>query len=122
MSTTEIILWAVAVWIVYRFVSGVLEGFDKATSNDRVELLKRLDEIIHRVKIEKHGDVEYWFDLDNDKFLGQGTTKDEVVQALKGRFPKHIFVLDDLGGIGAHTDWKFVPVSEFKNIKINLDE
>lgn len=122
MSTTEIILWLVAGWIAYRFVSGVLEGFQKSTAKDHEDFIKHLDEIIHRVKIEKHGDIEYWFDLDNDRFLGQGSTKDEVVKILKDRFPKHIFVLEEVGGIGAHTNWEFVPVTEFKNIKIDLEK
>jgi hypothetical protein len=77
------------------------------------QLREHLDKIIHNVNIEKVNNVEYWYDADNQEFLGQGTTVDEVISNLKIRFPEHIFVIKDQG-ILCSPEWK---ISE----KLDLD-
>jgi hypothetical protein len=73
--------------------------------------LDNLNEIVHIVNVEQHGDYYYWFDADNDNFLAQGKTTDETVSHLKSRFPDHIFFVQSkeqsyrLSG----PDWQFVP-------------
>lgn len=37
------------------------------------------------VKIEQHQGVLYAFRLDNDQFLGQGTSREELIESLKGK-------------------------------------
>lgn len=53
----------------------------------------KLDSIIREVNVETHKGITYWFDKENDKFLAQGETLDEIRAVLKQRFPKNIFVL-----------------------------
>lgn len=71
----------------------------------RTKLTKHLNEIVHDVSVEKHGDIEYWFDKDTHKFLGQGKTLEEMIAVIKSRFPDHVFLLSDVGGICAETNW-----------------
>ena len=55
----------------------------------------RLNEIVHVVKQEKHGDMYYWYDQDNEQFLAQGRTLNEITDVLKSRWNRHIFVISD---------------------------
>jgi len=57
--------------------------------------LDALDAKIHRIKQEVKGDMHYWFDFDNDQFIAQGRTMNEIREVLKARWSKHIFVLND---------------------------
>jgi hypothetical protein len=76
------------------------------------EQYERLNQLIHRVQVEKHNEVYYWFDADDDEFLGQGKDMDEAVAQLKKRFPGHIFLIADktqsyrISG----PDWEPVPI------------
>ena len=42
-----------------------------------------LDEI--EIKVEKHGEMLYAFRSDNDQFIGQGSTRDDLIAAMKSR-------------------------------------
>lgn len=83
------------------------------------ELMAQLAEIIHQVKVEYYDGIEYWFDSNTNKFLGQGYTFDEVADTLKVRFPSHVFLIEDQGGVAHETDWKILEFDEFKKINFN---
>ena len=38
------------------------------------------------IKIEQHSDTLYAFRKDNDQFLGQGATREELIKCLSGKF------------------------------------
>jgi hypothetical protein len=120
LSIGEIVLIGVVVWIVSQVLLGIMDAVQMVKIGERLEILKKLDLIIHQVTIENRNGVEYWYDKDNDIFLAQGKTIDEVISVLKSRFPDHIFLLEDRGGIAAQTNWKLMTPEEFKNIQINL--
>lgn len=106
----QILFWSfiftcvISIWKVYQ---------DKKT--DAIfEFEGKLREIIHQVQEEKHGDHYYWFDVDNDSFLAQGATVEDVTVHLKNRFPDHIFLVKQSQGnfyLSKNTDWKFVPIA-----------
>lgn len=55
-------------------------------AEDRLnELESRAEDGLDKVeiKVEKHGEMLYAFRADNDKFLGQGSTKDALIEAMK---------------------------------------
>lgn len=84
---------------------------EKSADPEVSELLKKLNDIVHRVKVEQHGDVFYWFDADDDEFLGQGKTTEEAIEHVKKRFPQHIFFVaskDQQYKISG-PDWSMVP-------------
>ena len=114
LNIGEIVLLAVVVWIVSQVLLGVMDAFQIIKLTERVKLLKHLDEIVHQVKIETVGDMEYWYDETNNNFLGQGKTLEEVVGVLKSRFPEHVFLIKDKGGIAAQTNWKLMNPDEFR--------
>ena len=92
-----------------------VEGLQIAKMEERVERLKYLNDIIHQVKIETYDGMDYWFDKDDDEFLAQGRTADEIIAVLKSRFPEHVFLLGELGGVGKKTDWKIMKAEELKD-------
>jgi hypothetical protein len=91
---------------------------NKSFNLKKKHIVDYLSDIVHQVKIEKLGDIEYWYDEQNHQFLSQGPTVDDIINTLKIRFPDHIFLLDNVGGVAAATDWKIVDFKEFE--KINL--
>ena len=91
MDTIFYIFVGVALYILVRkYVqfSVVVEETEQAAR-------ARLNEIIHVVKQEKLGDMYYWYDQDNDQFIAQGRTLDEITDVLKARWNRHIFVISD---------------------------
>jgi hypothetical protein len=121
MDVTEIILWAIVIWIVSQIMLGVSDAFQIVKLKERVDILKQLSEIIHQVKVEERDGIKYWYDADSEAFLAQGKTIDEVINVIKSRFPDHIFLIQDTGGVSKQTDWKLMSVEEFNKIAINLD-
>jgi hypothetical protein len=100
---------------------GISDAFQIVKLKERVDILKQLTEIIHQVKVEERDGIKYWYDADSEVFLAQGKTIDEVINVIKSRFPDHIFLIQDTGGVSKQTDWKLMSVEEFNKIAINLD-
>ena len=121
MDMTEIILWAVVVWVLSQILLGFVDAFQIVKLKERVGILKQLSEIIHQVKVEERDGIKYWYDADSEAFLAQGKTIDEVIDVIKSRFPDHIFLIRDTGGVSKQTDWKLMPPEEFNKVVINLD-
>ena len=86
--------WIICTWFIANIILGIYDSLKEANDELEKKLIKRLDEIVHRVEVEKQGDVYYWFDQDNRKFLAQGRNTEEIVNILKNRFPDHIFYLE----------------------------
>ena len=104
---TVLVLWAVATYVVATVVNGFLSVFYYATDSvKQIELIRHLDNIIHRVRVEKDKDVYYWYDEDDGEFLAQGQTDSEIINNLKSRFPTHIFYLPTQHLISQKTDWQ----------------
>jgi hypothetical protein len=105
-DTSLWIWWAIATYAIVQFTFGIHDGLK--SSNDELvkQLHKRLDEIVHRVRVEKDKETYYWYDMDNNKFLGQGSTEEELIGNLKSRFPDHMFFLPTNHLVCAKTDWQ----------------
>ena len=103
-------------WVGGSLLLGIWDARKAAKAELQDRLYRKLDEIIHRVKVEEHHGHLYWFDEDNDKFLAQGKTQDEVIAAVKKRFPDHIFFLSKHEIVSASSNWK---VSNEKKISID---
>ena len=85
-------------------------------NEELTEILHHVHEIVHRVRIEEHYNNFYWYDADSDKFLAQGATPTELIDRLKVRFPKHIFLLEDKDSVIklSGPDWKMTKVARFE--------
>jgi hypothetical protein len=107
------VLIAFAINLVLRLVNASL----KAQLEERETLIKKISDLVHIVKEEKHGEMLYWFDNDDDRFLAQGRNIDEIRAHLKHRFEKHIFIYEDQALAGEN--YEVVPVTALQqHVKI----
>lgn len=105
-STTLLLLWIAGTYFFAQIMLGILDAFREVDTELKEKLSKRLNDIVHRVRVEKDRDTYYWYDMDNNKFLAQGSTDEEIVTSLKSRFPNHMFFLPTNHLICAKTDWQ----------------
>jgi hypothetical protein len=122
LSIGEFVLWAVVIWILSQIALGIADGWRMVELKERVQLIKEIGDLIHQVKVEKIGEVEYWYDADSNHFLGQGQTIDDVISHVKHRFPDHIFLIQETGGVSKHTDWRLLPMEDFKKVTLRIEE
>jgi len=86
-----------------------------STRNKEIEnIIARVNEIVHRVRVEEHYNNYYWYDADSDDFLAQGSSPAELVDRLKSRFPDHIFLLEEKDSMLklSAPDWKMVKLPQ----------
>lgn len=106
----QMIFWMFIFNMVFWLVGLILNSIKSNNENQREILLKKIDEIVHVVKVEKHNDTYYWFDNSNDLFLGQGKTDTECISHVKQRFPDHLFFFPDHTVVKAPA-WQFEKVT-----------
>lgn len=106
------LLWLATTWFIANIILGINDGLRKVNIELRQELTKRLDEIIHRVREERHDDTIYWYDHDDGEFLAQGHSQEEIIAVLRSRFPDHMFYLESNQIIGQpHWTPRDLPIS-----------
>ena len=99
---------------VFGLVVAVLYRRAEVKLEQKTEMKDKVDALIHRVRVEYHGDTYYWFDMDAGVFLGQGKTSAEVVDHVRSRFPTHLFFLPEHKKVHA-PNWK-IESYELSNI------
>lgn len=86
----DFLLWAFVGWIVYRMIISYLELKElEKTAEEAVELIEehaRIKIIVFERVTHNDEEVILCFDNENN-FVAQGPTKEEVVEAAKKRFP-----------------------------------
>lgn len=107
-STGLLLAWLATTYIVGNIVLGIMDVVHDVKGVDGLEdrIRRRLNDIIHRVRVEKQANTYYWYDMDDHEFLGQGSTDEEIISSLKSRFPDHMFFLPTNHIVCAKTDWK----------------
>jgi hypothetical protein len=78
-------------WFIIQIVLSVLIRIRENKEQRFNNMIEKFDEITHRVTVEKHEDMYYWFDADDSEFLAQGKRFEDTIDQLKKRFPNHIF-------------------------------
>lgn len=77
-----------------QIILGIQNAFREVNTELQEKLIKRLDQIVHRVEVVEENSMYYWYDQDNQKFLAQGRTTEEILDVIKSRFPDHIFYFE----------------------------
>lgn len=104
------------------FVFWSVSTHQRLLNNKRKSLVNYLNEIIHTVYVEKYENIEYWFDADTHRFLGQGITLEEIITVIKSRFPDHVFLFKNVGGICAKTDWQLATFDQLRQLDFTTRE
>ena len=89
----NLLFWYVVIQIALGFLAGYLGNKIEERDDHVQNLIEEVAKLIHIVEIEKHGDIEYWFDSHDDTFLAQGKTMPELIEHCRSRFPDHSFFL-----------------------------
>jgi hypothetical protein len=104
-STGLLLLWIATTWAVASLVIGIHDTLKNTNDELAKQLRQHLNNIIHRVRVEKQSDTYYWYDMDNNEFLAQGASDEEIIANLKSRFPTHMFFLPTNHLVSAKTEW-----------------
>ena len=105
-NTSLLIWWLICTYFVVQITLGIQDALKETNDDLAKKLYKRIDSIVHRVRVEKVNETYYWYDMDNNNFLAQGSSDEEIVTNLKSRFPDHMFFLPTNHLICAKTDWQ----------------
>ena len=113
----QLIFWSIVVELVLGLISKRVDSRNQEIE----EVLERVNNIMHRVRVEQHGDVYYWYDEDSNDFLAQGKNLTDATTQLKSRFPGHLFFVthkDTIYKISAPT-WELEHVDIDVRSKLN---
>ena len=86
----QTIFWYVALGVLLK----ALQGHLNKKNQEIEEMLKHIASRVHSVKIEQQGDMYFWFDADDDIFIAQGQTDQEIQEVLRQSWQQHIFLLE----------------------------
>lgn len=91
----DTLVWLAIIYFGLRIAVNLIKA--SAVSERMAEIREELDEKIRVVKLEKlaaHQTI-LAYDEENNQFLGQASTEDELKKRLMERFPKHIFLMNE---------------------------
>lgn len=92
---TEFIGWLVALYFVFLAVRLIVARMEHQVAFDKVRA--EADRRIRIVDLESLPEHNSYlaYDKENNQFLGQGTTIEELKSTIMARFPDKIFILHD---------------------------
>ena len=105
----QILFWTMIVNSILNLINHYL---DRPTKEDYQQLKQQIAKMVHFVREEQHGEMNYWFDEQTDEFLAQGTDFEQIIAQARARFPTHVFIIDDCKHTVSGPDWKITPVGE----------
>ena len=96
MTANEILMMVFWFFVVY-FAVRVYRNYQEFAQEYRQGIADEVRKRVSIVSEEQHDGVYYWFDKDNDQFIAQGRTSEEIVEHIRQRYKtEHIFVLPTL--------------------------
>lgn len=120
----DLIMTVLFVLVAYHLGKFIIAWLDLKTIEKEVQrdsVIKVLDKMIREVKVENYHGLSYWFDKENDRFLAQGETNQEIISVLKTRFPDNVFLLPDGQVLGA-PNWQPGEKTEAKITQAMFDK
>lgn len=92
---TELIGWFVAIYLLVLVVRAMISRMEAQENFDKFKAeADRRIRIVDLQPIPEHNAL-LAYDKENNQFLGQGITEDEVKHSIMTRFPDKIFILHD---------------------------
>lgn len=85
--------WHVRQYVAIKSIERIIEKLEREEEEQQQE--EREDSQYIKLKIEQHGNTYYAYGLDNDVFLSQGTSREELEHNLRERFPGKRFAASD---------------------------
>lgn len=93
----NLLIWAVMWYFVLKALSALIDFLSvyEMAKQTESQIREKLMDLVRTVRQEKHNDVYYWFDEENDQFLAQGKDSTEIINHLRNRFNHHVFMLEN---------------------------
>lgn len=91
-----VVAWRITEWIHLGSLVMILKEFNITEDDIRKVLEKegvdvgettKASKVILAIKVEKHGEQFYAFEVDNDRFLGQGSTVEDLAKQILTKVP-----------------------------------
>ena len=101
MDTVIVIIAMVFTWICGIIVGWkVRETFarqqiDAMLDNIETKAIEEIKEKLIKITIEKHNDMFYVYDMEDNTFMAQGSTKEQLEESLRTRYPGKTFAADN---------------------------
>lgn len=93
---SELFFEILAISLILSFLLDVFGiAYTLAKKSAHAKIIERKKEMIRSIKQERHGEQYYWFDAETDRFITQGKNYEEIVEGLRARFPRHVFIIND---------------------------
>ena len=108
----QLIFWSIVIEIILRLI----ESRVSARKEELNEVMEKVNNIVHRVRVEQHGEIYYWFDDDSNDFLAQGKNLTDATDQLRSRFSGHLFFV-------THKDTIYKisgPTWELENVDVDV--
>jgi hypothetical protein len=81
-------IYSIANWLVH------YANHKQAMETARETIAEHI-RVIKLEKVSSHDDLLLAFDAENNNFLGQGFTEDEIKECIMSRYPRHIFIMNE---------------------------
>jgi hypothetical protein len=119
MDTENFIFFLILAFVAANLY--ILYSARKAVDQFAQIMKEQLDKIIREVKIERVGNMTYWYDKETDQFIAQGTTNAEITATLKQRWSKNMFLADNMMWMAP--DFEPLTLEQFqKNLNERVNE
>lgn len=82
--------WQVRQYIAIKNIQRIIERLEQQEEQEQEQ-----DKQLIKLKIEQHGSCYYAYGLEDDRFLSQGTSRQELEDNLRARFPGKRFGASD---------------------------
>ncbi len=125
----DILLQVVLGYFVIKFITRYFEQRNQELEAEVDGIVDHVRRHIHVVRQETHQDQLYWFERNNDSFIAQGISTEDVIDRARLRYPKHVFLLldteENLSEIVSEiTEWRPEPIDrhleKLRNINLNF--
>lgn len=93
-----VIGWYAREWHATIVMNRFMNRFEEKTR----DALEKIQENLIKIKIEKHNDMFFVYGLEDDEFMAQGSTRKELEDNLRKRYPGKTFAAesDNLKEVG----------------------
>jgi hypothetical protein len=80
-------------------------------------IVKYINSLVHEVKVEQRDGMIYWYDAEDNRFIAQGRSREEIIEVLKLQFPDHVFLIDEKEVLTG-PEFVAVPLADVGKIKL----
>lgn len=117
---TEFLIFCAEFYLLYAIIYVIMSYIEQRiiTRIDYAEsIVKYINSLVHEVKVEQRDGMIYWYDAEDNRFIAQGRSREEIIEVLKLQFPDHVFLIDEKEVLTG-PEFVAVPLADVGKIKL----